>query len=988
MALAVLCALASLSPSVSPESPSASIQTVAASALPNDLPAQSALKASDKLVFAHYFPPFPISLDNRDTAADYYAKHYLTPTGENGKHTAYGGYLRDRPLPRAVIAEDDWQYKDMLTEVQRANDSGIDGFTYDILGLSGVHWDRLLLLLRAAHDLDADFKIMLMPDSNGTSTADPTALANAIAGLATGPYADVLHRLDDGRLVVSPFAPERKAVTVNTVSDRGATFWKKMISVLQGQGITTAFVPCFLDYAANVAAYETFSYGYSNWGYRSTAANASLTPRIADAHARGKIWMQPVSLQDTRPRSLVYDEASNSENFRLTWGSAISGGADWIQIPTWNDYAEGTQLSPSVATGWAPLDINSYYLAWFKSGVQPEIKRDVVYLSHRSQPHAALPTGGQTGLMKLRGGSTPARDTVEVLSFLVAPAVIEVTIGGTSQTYTAPAGISARLFPLGVGQVSAKITKSDARVTTVTSPYLVEPRLAVQDLTYHFVSSARTGVTTPPPGEVEPPPVDPPPVDPPPVDPPPVDPPPVDPPPVDPPPVDPPVEPVDPPVEAPPVDPPPVEEPVDPPPVDPPAEEPEPEPPADSTAPSVPQGVTTTAGNARATVTWAAASDDTAVAGYHVYLNGTLAETTTDTSAALTGLSNGMTYAVTVEAFDAIGNTSPASVPVSVSPVAPPVYPDLTVTDLSWTPTSVLTGAAVTFSATVRNSGLAATPAGKAVGVAFAVNGTRVNWSSTSTASLAPGATRILTATGGPAQVATWKPTAAGSHTVTASANYANAFTESNVANNNLVKNLAVSDAPGTGLKGMYYNGTAFNTLALTRVDKTVNFNFGTAAPATAVKADSFSVRWTGRIRATKNETYTFSIKSDDGVRLWVSDKLLISDWVPHSLKTSTGHHRSQGRAVLQHPARVLRHRQDRGRPALLEQPDDDPRRDSPGQPVPPVAHRDDWSDGCAGRAVTGRPRRRPPPGRPAARSSRRARSRHARRVPRAPWRP
>jgi hypothetical protein len=502
--------------------------------LPNDLPAQSVLKTSNKRVFAHYFSPFPISFDNKETAADYYTRHYLTPTGESGKHLAYGGYLRDRPLPRAVSADADWQYRDMVTEVQRASDSGIDGFTYDMLALSGVHWDRLLLMLRAAHDVGGGFKIMLMPDA--FDPADATNLANAIAGLATGPYADALHRLDDGRLVVSPYAPERKAVTINKVNDRGTTYWKKVLSVLAGQGINVAFVPCFLDYTSSVAAYDSFSYGYSNWGNRNTASNANVKTKIADAHNRGKIWMQPVAVQDVRPKSSIYDEASNSENFRLMWGAAISGGADWVQIPTWNDYSESTHLSPSVATGWAPLDLNSYYLDWFKGGAQPEIKRDVVYLSHRSQPYAALPTGGQTSLMKLRSGSTPARDTVEVLSFLTAPAVIEVVIGGTPRTYTAPAGISAHLFPLAVGEVSATITASDASVTTVTSPYRVEARLPSQDLSYHFVSSARSGVTTPPPGVVEPP-VDPPPVDLPPVDPP------VEEPPVDEP-VDPPAEPV------------------------------------------------------------------------------------------------------------------------------------------------------------------------------------------------------------------------------------------------------------------------------------------------------------------------------------------------------------------------------------------------------------------------------------------------------------
>ena len=102
----------------------ASTRTVAASSLPNDLPPQSVLKASDKLVFAHYFSPYPISIDNADSAADYYTRNYLSPTGEGGKHAAYGGYLRDRPLPRAVTADADWRYQDMLTEVKRANAAG------------------------------------------------------------------------------------------------------------------------------------------------------------------------------------------------------------------------------------------------------------------------------------------------------------------------------------------------------------------------------------------------------------------------------------------------------------------------------------------------------------------------------------------------------------------------------------------------------------------------------------------------------------------------------------------------------------------------------------------------------------------------------------------------------------------------------------------------------------------------------------------------
>lgn len=50
-------------------------------------------------MFAHYFTPYPLSLDNASADGDYYTRNYLNPGGESGKHEKYGGLLRDRPLP-------------------------------------------------------------------------------------------------------------------------------------------------------------------------------------------------------------------------------------------------------------------------------------------------------------------------------------------------------------------------------------------------------------------------------------------------------------------------------------------------------------------------------------------------------------------------------------------------------------------------------------------------------------------------------------------------------------------------------------------------------------------------------------------------------------------------------------------------------------------------------------------------------------------------
>jgi hypothetical protein len=91
------------------------------------------------------------------------------------------------------------------------------------------------------------------------------------------------------------------------------------------------------------------------------------------------------------------------------------------------------------------------------------------------------------------------------------------------------------------------------------------------------------------------------------------------------------------------------------------------------------------------------------------------------------------------------------------------------------------------------------------------------------------------------------------------------------------------------GLTGQYFNGMAFNTLVTTRVDATINFNWGVGAPATGVAIDNFSVRWTGEVLAPATGTYTFSTVSDDGVRLWIGGQQLVNNWTDHAPTTNTG---------------------------------------------------------------------------------------------------
>lgn len=85
--------------------------------------------------------------------------------------------------------------------------------------------------------------------------------------------------------------------------------------------------------------------------------------------------------------------------------------------------------------------------------------------------------------------------------------------------------------------------------------------------------------------------------------------------------------------------------------------------------------------------------------------------------------------------------------------------------------------------------------------------------------------------------------------------------------------------ARGTGLQAEYFNTAKLTGLKLTRTDPRINFNWGKGAPDPSIGANTFSVRWTGKVQPRYSEVYTFSTRSDDGIRLWVNGKQLINRW-------------------------------------------------------------------------------------------------------------
>jgi mannan endo-1,4-beta-mannosidase len=86
------------------------------------------------------------------------------------------------------------------------------------------------------------------------------------------------------------------------------------------------------------------------------------------------------------------------------------------------------------------------------------------------------------------------------------------------------------------------------------------------------------------------------------------------------------------------------------------------------------------------------------------------------------------------------------------------------------------------------------------------------------------------------------------------------------------------------GLKGQYFgNAELSGKPLLTRNDNTIDFNWHGDSPAPGIGKDSFSVRWTGKIKPVYSEKYTFTASSDDGIRVWIGGKLIIDSWKKQS---------------------------------------------------------------------------------------------------------
>eukprot|EP00804_Cyclotella_cryptica_P021433 CCRYP_005783-RA/>CCRYP_005783-RA protein AED:0.00 eAED:0.00 QI:831/1/1/1/1/1/3/2372/6166 len=91
---------------------------------------------------------------------------------------------------------------------------------------------------------------------------------------------------------------------------------------------------------------------------------------------------------------------------------------------------------------------------------------------------------------------------------------------------------------------------------------------------------------------------------------------------------------------------------------------------------------------------------------------------------------------------------------------------------------------------------------------------------------------------------------------------------------------LSVLGADVGGLTGEYFDNCWLRgSPETTRVDNVLDFQWTSTDPVTPSGKDFVSIRWTGFIKPSFGEFYTFTVRVNDAVRLWIGNDLLIDEY-------------------------------------------------------------------------------------------------------------
>jgi hypothetical protein len=384
-------------------------------------------------------------------------------------------------------------------EIREAQAIGIDGFALNAGGwLHQTYYIRYAAqMFEAAIRLHSGFKLMFSADMCcGNGIADVEDMMRRFAGNPR--YAPVYFKFR-GAFVLTTFAGDKLGVAAwqqvradlatgaNPSMQAEPTVLPTADGFPNNAPMQIFLVPAFFwggelpsrsSIQQSFGEWRTTLDGFLYWGIAGVPGSGGALDQLPSSHSyaavlhdAGKLYIAPICLQFWGANANRYYEYGGAAGMRALWMDAISvTHPEWVEIITWNDFIEGTYISPiddpNRYPGASFLDstgvpigtlgyfhshkgataLLSFFIRWYKTGVEPVISHDAIYYFYRTQLKDA-----DAGSPPVAHKFGPVADLVYITANLTAPAELRVTAGGQTRTLHLQAGSTDVQTPILAG---------------------------------------------------------------------------------------------------------------------------------------------------------------------------------------------------------------------------------------------------------------------------------------------------------------------------------------------------------------------------------------------------------------------------------------------------------------------------------------------------------------------------------------------------------
>ena len=364
------------------------------------------------------------------------------------------------------------QIQSYQREMLQAQAAGFDGFALNCGGWYSQTWyiRYSTQIFEAAAELNNGFKLVFSADfccGNGVNDAE-----EMMRRFCNDPIYSKVYFKYNGKFVLTTFSGDNQigAAGFQQIRSDLTTGANPLpapdgYSACSNSAFPIFIVPAFF-WGGETPAQSDLQQPFNDWknivdgnlywgiaGVPGSGGNldqvTSSEAYAATDHAGSRLYMAPVCLQFWGANADRYYEYSGYAGLRKMWMDAINvSHPEWVEDITWNDFVEGTYVSPiddpanygnaNVQEIYAAnynhthagaTALTSYFIQWYKTGVQPVIKHDSLYWAYRTQP-----MDFDAGYPSVANKYGPVADDIYITCNLIAPATLKVTSGSTTST--------------------------------------------------------------------------------------------------------------------------------------------------------------------------------------------------------------------------------------------------------------------------------------------------------------------------------------------------------------------------------------------------------------------------------------------------------------------------------------------------------------------------------------------------------------------------